>query len=103
MVGALGLEPRIRRDCGSGRRPQTTRKLIATAPTLVDVWDRFARDLLSLRKESTQRSYRSIWKDRLKPTFGKHRVAGIGRGDVVVTRFTNAGRISTRGAELDLI
>ena len=66
----------------AGGDPQATRKLIATAPTLSDVWDRFERDHLSLRKESTQRSYRSIWKDPLKPAFGKHRVTSISRGEV---------------------
>ena len=37
---------------------------------------------MSLKKESTQTGYKAIWRDRLKPTFGKQRVREISRGDV---------------------
>lgn len=66
----------------AGGDPQAQRKAVATAPTLADVWNRYERDHLRLKKEATQKGYKAIWKDRLSTAFGKQRVAEIGRGDV---------------------
>jgi len=55
---------------------------LATAPTLTDAWTRFERDHLGLKKESTRRSYKAVWKDKLQPAFGKRRIKDITRGDV---------------------
>lgn len=65
-----------------GGDPQAQRKAIATAPTLSDVWDRYKRDHLNLRKDTTQRNYKALWEDRLKPAFGDQQVKEIGRGDI---------------------
>ncbi|UVI38802.1 tyrosine-type recombinase/integrase [Qipengyuania spongiae] len=65
-----------------GGDPQDNRQATATAPTLADVWSRYERDHLCLRKKSTQRNYETIWRDRVKPAFGKQRVQDITRGDV---------------------
>lgn len=65
-----------------GGDPQGQRKAVATAPTLSDVWERYERDHLGLKKASTQQGYKAIWRDRLEPTFGKQRVREIGRGEV---------------------
>ncbi len=65
-----------------GADPQAQRTAHARAPTLTDVWTRFERDHLSMRKPSTQRSYKAIWQDRLRPTFGRTMVRDITRSDV---------------------
>ena len=65
-----------------GADPQAQRTAHAIAPTLADVWARFERDYLRLRKASTQRSYQAIWLDRLKPAFGRHMVRDITRSEV---------------------
>lgn len=79
---ARALAQRALAAVAEGEDPQAQRKAIASAPTLTDVWERYERDHLKLKKDSTQQSYRAIWKDRLKPAFGKHRVREISRGDV---------------------
>lgn len=79
---ARALAQRALATVAEGGDPQATRQSIAAAPTLSDVWDRYERDHLPLKKPSTQRNYETIWNDRLKPTFGKLRVQEIRRGDV---------------------
>ncbi len=66
----------------TGSDPQAQRKSLATAPTLADAWDRFERDHLGLKKDSTQRSYKAIWVDKLKPAFGRRRIKDMTRSDV---------------------
>ena len=65
-----------------GGDPQAKRHDRASEPTLSDVWGRYERDHLQLKKHSTQRNYRAIWKDRIQPVFGKHRVKDMSRGDI---------------------
>lgn len=79
---ARALAQRALATVADGGDPQAKRRAVASAPTLADVWERYRRDHLSLKKGSTQRNYTAIWRDRLKPTFGNHRVKEIGRGDV---------------------
>lgn len=66
----------------AGEDPQAARKAHAQAPTLKEVWERYERDHLGLRKASTQEGYKAIWRDRLAPVFGKQRVKDISRGDI---------------------
>lgn len=65
-----------------GIDPQAARKAVTTAPTLADVWARYERDHLRLKKHATQRNYKAIWTDRLNPVFGRQRVECISRGEV---------------------
>lgn len=65
-----------------GADPQAQRTAHAIAPKLADVWARFERDYLSSLKSSTQRSYKAIWQDHLKPAFGRNMVRDITRSDV---------------------
>ena len=64
-----------------GGDPKAQRFAISE-PTLSDVWARYERDHIGIRKEATQRDYRAIWKNRLEPTFGNQRVREISRGDI---------------------
>lgn len=76
------LAQRALANVADGGDPQATRQSVAAAPKLSDVWDRYERDHLPLKKPSTQRNYKTIWNDRLKPGFGKHQIQSIRRGDV---------------------
>lgn len=79
---ARALAQRALATVADGGDPQAQRNAVATAPALSDVWNRYERDHLGLRKDATQRNYRAIWEDRLKPAFGNQRVKEISRGDV---------------------
>jgi integrase len=79
---ARALAQRALASVAEGEDPQAKRQAVSMAPTLTFVWDRYERDHLSLKKDSTQRNYKAIWRDRLKPAFGKHKVKEISRGDV---------------------
>ncbi|WP_324262715.1 tyrosine-type recombinase/integrase [Altererythrobacter sp. H2] len=79
---ARALAQRALASIAEGGDPQAGRREAATLPTLADVWQRYERDHLGLRKASTQRNYRAIWDDRLGPAFGKHAVREIGRGAI---------------------
>ena len=79
---ARALAQRALANVAEGGDPQAKRQAVAIAPRVSDVWERYERDHLSLKKDSTQRHYNAIWRDRLKPAFGKHRVKVISRGDI---------------------
>ena len=79
---ARALAQRALATVAEGGDPQAQRSALATAPTLSDVWVRYERDHFSLRKGATQRNYKAIWEDRLRPTFGNQRVKEISRGVV---------------------
>lgn len=80
---ARALAQRALAIVAQGGDPQAQRCAVAAAePTLADVWARYERDHIGIRKEATQRDYRAIWKNRLEPTFGNQRVREINRGDI---------------------
>lgn len=79
---ARALAKRALAVVADGGDPQASRQAGAAAPTLSDVWDRYERDHLGLKKPATRRNYETIWNDRLKPAFGKQRVQEIRRGEV---------------------
>lgn len=80
---ARALAQRALAIVAQGGDPQAQRCAVAAAePTLSDVWVRYERDHIGIRKEATQRDYRAIWKNRLEPTFGSQRVREINRGDI---------------------
>lgn len=79
---ARALAQRALATVADGGDPQAKRQALVTAPTLSNVWDRFEQDHLGLKKPSTRRSYETIWKSRLKPAFGDHRVQEIRRGEI---------------------
>ncbi len=66
----------------NGEDPQAARQSLGSAPTLSDVWRRYERDHLGLKKPSTRRNYQTIWNDRLMPAFGSHKLEDIRRGDI---------------------
>lgn len=78
---ARGLAQRALAIVAYGGDPKAQRFAISE-PTLSDVWARYERDHIGIRKEATQRDYRAIWKNRLEPTFGNQRVREISRGDI---------------------
>lgn len=79
---ARALAQRALAIVADGGDPQAQRFAVAAEPTLSDVWVRYERDHIGIRKEATQRDYRAIWKNRLEPTFGNQRVREISRGDI---------------------
>ena len=79
---ARSLAQRALAIVADGGDPQAQRCAIAAVPTLSDVWVRYERDHISLRKDATQRDYRAIWENCLKPTFGNQPVKEISRGEI---------------------
>jgi len=79
---ARAISQRALATVADGGDPQAARLEMATEPTLCNVWDRYERDHLDLKKPATRRNYQAIWNDRLKPTFGKHPIKDIRRGEV---------------------
>lgn len=65
-----------------GDDPQGSRFKLRVAPTMEDVWERFAADQLPRRKAATRGEYESQWRDLLKPRFGKERVEAVTRSEV---------------------
>lgn len=79
---ARGLARRALAAVADGSDPQAQRHAVATGSTLSDVWARYERDHLGLRKDATQRNYKAVWEHRLKPAFGNQRVKEISRGAI---------------------
>jgi integrase len=65
-----------------GEDPQASKFALRTAPTLQDVWDRFAEEHLPQKKPATRQEYASQWRHLLSPKFGKTKVETIGRGEI---------------------
>ncbi len=62
--------------------PQAERFKLRSAPTLADVWIRFADEELRLKKPGTVRDYVSMWENHLAPKLGKMWVEELSRRDV---------------------
>lgn len=65
-----------------GEDPQGAKFQQRTAPTLQDVWTRFASEHLARKKPDTRREYVSQWTDLISPKFGRVKVDALSRGDI---------------------
>jgi integrase len=91
MLGTHGqLTPDQARDMAQqalaavarGEDPQGAKFKQRTAPTLRDVWARFAAEHLPLKKAQTRFEYESQWRTLIEPRLGKQAVGGISRGEI---------------------
>ncbi len=65
-----------------GEDPQSERFKLRAAPTMRDLWARYASEQLPLKKPSTARDYERQWHDVIEPAFGASRVDAMSRADV---------------------
>lgn len=60
-----------------GEDPQEKKFLQRTAPRFQDVWDRFKKEQLPLKRPSTAEDYEQIWRDHISPQLCNKPVADI--------------------------
>ena len=65
-----------------GDDPQSEKLKRRTSPTVRELWERFEREYLPLKKPQTQYDYRNIWSKQLDARFAKLKVDAVTRGDV---------------------
>lgn len=65
-----------------GEDPQSEKLKRRSAPTMRDVWARFAAEQLPLKKPSTARNYERQWRDIIEPAFGAQRVDALTRAEI---------------------
>jgi integrase len=65
-----------------GDDPQSEKLKRRSAPTMRDVWTRFATEQLPLKKPSTARSYEQQWSDIIEPAFGATRADKLTRAEI---------------------
>lgn len=65
-----------------GRDPVSERRVAAAAPTMRDLWARYAKDSLPALKPSTQRNYRLSFDKYVIPALGPRRVADVTYDDI---------------------
>lgn len=65
-----------------GEDPQSEKLKRRSAPTMLDVWTRFATEQLPLKKPSTARSYERQWSDMIEPAFGATRADKLTRAEI---------------------
>ncbi|ANY18665.1 Putative prophage CPS-53 integrase [Tsuneonella dongtanensis] len=82
VAGARDEAKRLRRLADIGNDPLIERRQIRAEPTLSELWDRYARDILPRKAERTQANERSMWKRLILPDLGRKRLRDIEAGDI---------------------
>jgi integrase len=82
VVAARDYAKGLKRRIDNGEDPMADRHAERLAPTVDDLADRFVKDHLSKRRDSTGRSYLSLLKLYIRPALGKTRVADIRHSDI---------------------
>lgn len=65
-----------------GEDPQNEKQQRRSAPTTIELWQRFEREYLKLKKAQTQYDYHNLWTGLLEPRFGKIAVQALARSDI---------------------
>lgn len=65
-----------------GEDPQGQRQIVRQAPTVKDVWEKFAEEELSQKKPNTVHDYKSMWSKIIEPKLGRQKVLSVSRKDV---------------------
>lgn len=87
---ARDLARQAHAEIARGGDPQGKKSNLRAAPTLNDTWNRFEAEELPQKKVLTQRDYRAIWNNMVRPKFGTSKVETIARSDI--DRFHKAYR-----------
>ena len=86
--GAITLEQarliarQVQGAIAEGKDPQGQKEAFRSAATVLDLWDRFEKEHLSKRKESTKRHYRQIWQIHVRKALGTKKVIDVNRDDI---------------------
>ena len=65
-----------------GKDPQGQKLSFREAATMLDLWDRFEKEHLSKRKETTNRNYQQIWQIHINKALGTKKVIDVNRDDI---------------------
>ena len=76
----------------AGEDPQQERRAVAKHPTLTELWVQFEQSDLPLKKPNTQRDYRYLWTQSIKPKLGSSKVREIKRHEVGLLHKGMTGR-----------
>ena len=79
---ARGLAQQTLAAIAKGEDPQAQKFAQRVAPRLNDIWQRFEGEQLPLKKASTARDYKQVWRDVIGPELGTKFVKDI-RGDQI--------------------
>ena len=72
----------MKREVDLGHDPMGERQAQREAPTVQEMWDRYAREHLPKKAERSQADERMMWEKIILPRFGKMKVAQITHDDV---------------------
>ncbi len=72
----------MKRDVDLGTDPMGERQAQREAPTVLEMWERYAREHLPKKAERSQADERMMWGKIILPRFGKMKVVAISHDDV---------------------
>lgn len=72
----------MKRDIDLGQDPMGERQALRDAPTVQDLWERYAVEKLPTKAARTQIDERSMWEKIILPRLAKHRVADVTYNDI---------------------
>src|SRR6056297_1211116 len=72
----------MKREVDLGYDPMGERQAQREAPTVQEMWDRYAREHLPKKAERSQADERMMWEKIILPRFGKMKVAQISHDDL---------------------
>jgi integrase len=95
----------LRRIVDMGGDPLGERQDRRAAPTVTELWERFAAEGLPARSERTQAEYRAMARDHILPALGRMKVAALERADIerLHRRITDAGHSRRANAVKSLL
>lgn len=73
---------RLRRLADIGHDPVVERRQVRAEPTMSQIWDRYARDILPRKAKRTQCNERSMWERLILPSLGCKRIRDVEAGDI---------------------
>lgn len=90
---------RIARDMlrivAEGKDPLIEREKLKQAPTMQELWERYERDHLPSKKESSRRNDKGLWRLYLAPVLGEKKVSDVGSNDVYSIHKSLSGKPAT--------
>ncbi len=82
VAAARQTAKEMKREVDLGRDPMGERQAQREAPTVREMWERYAREHLPSKAERSQADERMMWEKIILPRFGKMKVAQVTHEDV---------------------